>query len=157
MKHMHKVQKGDSCRFSNDRPAQGDLCSGQRRKGRSSSPAPNSKAKTDDGENSPQKTGREESSSDQRSKFPCRYKIAKTRSCRFWHPPVCQNYMSDTRCIHGDKCRFRHVQADGQPSGKSKKDGAKGSVSLLKESTQLGYFSQDSHPRKSIPRGIGKL
>ena len=40
--------KGDFCSFSHDKLAQGDLYGGQRRKGRSSSPAPNSKAKTDE-------------------------------------------------------------------------------------------------------------
>ena len=42
-----QCSKGDSC--SHDRLVQGDLYGGQRRKGRSSSPAPNSKAKTDEG------------------------------------------------------------------------------------------------------------
>ena len=42
-----EYSKGDSCSFSNVRLVQGDLYGGQRRKGRSSSPAPNSKAKTD--------------------------------------------------------------------------------------------------------------
>ena len=41
--------EGDSCSFSHDELAQGDLYGGQRRKGRSSSPAPNSRAKTDEG------------------------------------------------------------------------------------------------------------
>ena len=49
------------------------------------------------------------------------------------------------------------VEADGQPSKKSKKSGAKGSVAILKESTQLGYVSQDSYPRKSILRESAKL
>ena len=39
-----QCSKGDLCSFSHDKLAQGDLCSGQRRKGRSSSPAPTSKA-----------------------------------------------------------------------------------------------------------------
>ena len=50
------------------------------------------------------------------------------------------------------KCRFRHAEVDGQPSKTSKKSGVKGSVVLLKESTQLGCVSQDSHPSKSILR-----
>ena len=56
-----QCSKGESCRFSHDRQAQGDMCIGQRRKGRSSSPAPNSKAKTEEREeNHPkhQATGR---------------------------------------------------------------------------------------------------
>ena len=71
--------KRDSCSFSHDNLAQGDLCSGQRRKGRSSSPAPNSKAKTDDGgERSSTTSGnREEGSSDKMSEVPCRYSICQ--------------------------------------------------------------------------------
>ena len=59
--------------------------------------------------------------------------------------------------IWKNTCRFRHVEADGQPSNKSEKSGAKGSVALLKESIQLGCVSRDSHPRKSILRERGKI
>ena len=55
------------------------------------------------------------------------------------------------------KCRFRHVEADGQPCKKSKRSDLKGSVALFKGSIQLGCVSQDSHPRKSIQRKEGKL
>ena len=43
------------------------------------------------------------------------------------------------------------------PAKNQKKGGAKGSVPLLKESIQLGYVSQDLHPRKSILRRERKL
>ena len=52
---------------------------------------------------------------------------------------------------------FRHVEAEGKPSKKSKKGGAKGSVATLKESKKLGRVSQGSYPRKSILREQGKL
>ena len=69
-----QCSKRDSRNFSHHELAQGDLCSGQI-KGRSSSPAPNSKAKTDEGGETSSNTGnREESSSDKRSIIPCRYK-----------------------------------------------------------------------------------
>ena len=55
------------------------------------------------------------------------------------------------------KCSFRHVEAGETPSKRSKKGGARGSVAILKEATQLGCVSQDSHPRKSIQREPGKL
>ena len=55
-------------------------------------------------------------------------------SCNFGHPPVCLNYKSESGCKNGDKCRFRHVEADGEPSNKSKKRGVKGSDALLMES-----------------------
>ena len=65
--------------------------------------------------------------------------------------------MSEKGCVFGDKCRFRHVEAEEKPSKKSKRGGAKGLVAFLKESTQLGCESQDSYPRKSILREPGIL
>ena len=57
-------------------------------------------------------------------------------------PSVCQNYKSEKGCVHGDKCNFRHVEAAGKPSKKSKKGGVKGSVAILTESIYKGvvYF-----------------
>ena len=127
------------------------------KKGRSFSPAPNSKANTDEGREKSSRTGREESSSDKRSKIPCRYKNSKNPSCKFWNPPVCLNYKFEKGCVHGDKCHFRHVEAEGKPNKKSKKGGAKRSVAILKESFPLGCVSQDSYPRKSIPREQGRI
>ena len=54
-------------------------------------------------------------------------------------------------------CRFRHVEAGGQPRNKSKKSGVKGSVALLKESINLRCVSQYSYPRKSFPREQRRL
>ena len=59
--------------------------------------------------------------------------------------------------IYDDKCRFRHVEEYVKPNKKSKKGGAKGSVAILKESTQWGCVSQQSYPRKSILRKSGRL
>ena len=80
--HGH-CSKGDSCSFRQNRQAQGDLYGGQRRKGRSSSHAPNSKAKTDEGWEKSSHKGREESSSDKRSEILCCYKNCKTRHVDF--------------------------------------------------------------------------
>ena len=44
-----------------------------------------------------------------------------------------------------------------EPSKRSKKGGAKGSVAILEESIQLGCVSQDSFPRKFILRGTLKI
>ena len=49
----------------------------------------------------------------------------------FRHPPVCQNYKSNTGCKY--KCHFRYVEAEEKPNKKSKKGGAKGQVALLEE------------------------
>ena len=133
-----QCSKGDSRSFSHDKLVQGGLFGGQRRKGRSSSPAPISKAKTDEGgEKSPNTSGnREESASDKRSEIPCRYKNCKNPSCKFWHPSVCQNCKSESGCINGRKCFFRHVEAEGKPSKKSKK------MVRNHQSTQLGCVSE---------------
>ena len=69
----------------------------------------------------------------------------------------CLNYKSEKGSVYGDKCHFRHVEAEGKPRKRSKKGGAKGSVAMLKESTHLGCASQDSVPRKSILREPGRL
>ena len=52
---------------------------------------------------------------------------------------------------------FRHIEAEEKPSKKSKKGSAKGSVALLKDSTQLVCVSQDSCPRKICQREKGIL
>ena len=67
------------------------------------------------------------------------------------------NHKSESGCKYGDKCHFRHTEGGGQPSKKSKKSGAKGSVALLKETAQLGCVSQDSPQRMSILQEDGKL
>ena len=63
-------------------------------------------------------------------------------SCDCWHPPLRQNYKSVLVCKYGDKCQFTHTEVDGRPRKKSKKGGEQGSVTLLKESFQLGCVSQ---------------
>ena len=44
---------------------------------------------------------------------------------------MCQNYKSETWCIYGRKCFFRHVEAEAKFSKESKKGGAKGSAALF--------------------------
>ena len=44
-------------------------------------------------------------------------------SCNYLHPPVCVNCKFESGCTYGETCRFRNVEADGQPSEKSKKRG----------------------------------
>ena len=65
-----QCSKGDSCGFSYEL-ASGNRGGGQRRKGQSSSPAPNTKAKTDGEVEKPLKESgnRDESSSDKRATF----------------------------------------------------------------------------------------
>ena len=85
-----QCSKRDSCNFSHDTIASGNSGAGQRREGRSSSPAHNSKAKQTDGEKG-EATKRKVS--DKRSQMCVDIKNCKKNpSCQFWHPPMCQNY-----------------------------------------------------------------
>ena len=52
-------------------------------------------------------------------------------------------------CRFGEKCSYAHRQVDEQPSKKSKKNGDKSAVAMLKSSRQLGCVSQDMEPPKS--------
>ena len=75
---------GDSCSFSHDELVQGDLYGGQRRKRRSSSPAPNSKAKTDEGTDPPKHQATEkEALQTKGAKFHADTKIEKKRYVKF--------------------------------------------------------------------------
>ena len=133
---------------------QRSLSKGQKRQGRSSSPASHSKAKQTDGEEqkSSQISGSKQESSLNKSEIPCRFKFSKNPSCKFWHPPVCLNCKSEQRCVHGDKCHFRHVEAERKPNKRSNKGGPKGSVAMSKESGQLGCVSEDFFREKCVLR-----
>ena len=81
----------------------------------------------------------------------------KTRHVNFGILPCARITFLKKGYICGDQCHFRHVEAEGKLSKRSKKGGAKGSVALVKKSTQLGCVSQDSHPRKPFEREPGRL
>ena len=85
-----------------------------------------------------------------RCRILCRYRYCKNRSCNCWHRPVCQNYKSETGCVFGKRCCFRHVEAEENPNKESKNGGANGTVALFKETIPFGCVSQDPRPGKSI-------
>ena len=58
-------------------------------------------------------------------------------------------YKSENGCRFGEKCSYAHRQVDEQPSKKSKKNGDKSAVAMLKITRQLGSVSQDMEPPKS--------
>ena len=64
--------------------------------------------------------------------------------------------MSESRCKYGDKCKFLHTEAGGQPKKKSKKVGAQGSVASLKDFS-IGLCVPRLSSGKFILREDGKL
>ena len=69
--------------------------------------------------------------------------------CEEWHPPECLFYKSENGCRFGEKCSYAHRQVDEQPSKRSKKNGDKSTVAMLKRTRQLGCVFQDMEPPKS--------
>ena len=65
--------------------------------------------------------GSKQENSLNKSEIPCRFKFCENPSCKFWHPPVCLNCKSEKGCVHGDKCHFRHVEAEGKPAKSQRK------------------------------------
>ena len=144
---MDNVLNEDSCSFSHDEVVQGDMHGGQRPKGRSSSLAPNSKAKTDEREATFSKTGQEGSFTDKTSKIPCRHKIVKIRHVDSGISP----YVITTS-LRPDAYMAKNADSDmlrlrTSPTKSQRKVGV----------YTFGCVSQDSCPRKSTLREKGKL
>ena len=60
--------------------------------------------------------------------------LATIHSVKKWHPPECLFYESENGCRFGEKCSYAHRQVDEQPCKKSKKNGDKSAVAMLKKS-----------------------
>ena len=69
--------------------------------------------------------------------------------CEKWHPSVCLFYKSENGCRFGEKCSYAHRQVDEQPTKRSKKNGDKSAVAILKNTRQLGCVFQEMEPAKS--------
>ena len=88
--------------------------------------------------------------------------------CEKWHPPECLFYKNKSGCRLGEKCSYAHRQVDEQPSKRSKMNGDKSAVDMLKRNEQhqrtgrpvldayssntrqLGCVFQDMEPPKSL-------
>ena len=85
--------------------------------------------------------------------------------CENRHPPECLFYKSESGCKFGEKCSYAHRQVDEKPNKRSKKNGDKSAVAMLKHelydrtgrpivydssnTRQLGCVFQDTEPPKS--------
>ena len=58
-------------------------------------------------------------------------------------------YKSENGCRFGEKCSYAHRQVEERPSKKSKTNGDKSAVAILKNTRQLGCVCQDMEPPKS--------
>ena len=132
------------------------------RKEHSSSLAPKAKAQTDGKIPRNVQVAEEESLSGTRGEIPCLNFFREectNPSCDLWHPPVCLNCKSESGCKYGDICLFRHVEADGQPSKKSKKCGTQRKVGKLGSNHTVKFSKGTWHhikirERKGPSRGV---
>ena len=106
-------------------------------------------------------------------RLPCKDYLKGTCTnsfCEKWHPPECLFYMSQNGCRFGEKCSCAHRQVEEQPSKRSKQNGDKSAVAMLKRNEQhlrtgrpvldayssntrqLGCVFQDMKPPKSVLR-----
>ena len=87
-------------------------------------------------------------------RLPCKDHLKGTCTnsfCEKWHPPECLFYKSEKGCRFGEKCSYAHRQVEEQPSKRSKKNGDKSAVAMVKKRRQLGCVFQDMEPAKSSP------
>ena len=147
-----QCSKGDSCSFSHEL-ASGNRCGGQRREEQSSSPAPNSKANPQNNEATEMKTIQTEG-----AKFRADTQTETIRHVVLGILP-CVKTSSLKLDAHLAKNAFSDMlrRRRSPTRSRKKKGGAKEEVATVKGSIQLGCVSQDSYPRKSVPREKGKL
>ena len=82
---------------------------------------------------------RGKSPSGRMSRWPCKDHLKGTRTNSFrekWHLPECLFCKSEKGCRFGEKCSCLHRQVEQQPSKKSKKNGDKSAVAMLKKHEQ---------------------
>ena len=98
---------------------------------------------------------RGKSPSGRMSRLPCKDFLKGTCNnsfCEKWHPPECLFYKTKSGCRFGETCSYAHRQVDEQPRKRSKKNGDKSALAMLKITRQLGCVFQDMEPPKSILR-----
>ena len=86
------------------------------------------------------------------ARLPCKDFLKGTCTtpfCENWHPPECLFYKSESGCRFGEKCSYAHRQVDEQPGKRSRKNGDKSAVAMLKITRQLGCVLHDMEPPKS--------
>ena len=144
--------KGDQCSFRHDR---------NKRANATTLPTPSAEHTTyaHGGKNlSISKSPRGKSPSGKISRQPCKEHLQGTctnPSRETWHSLECLLYKTETGCTFGDKCVFAHRRIEEQPSKRSKNNGAKSAVAMVRETKNLGCVFQ-TWSRRSLHRFYGR-
>ena len=157
-KHREQRTPGDCWQWkANGQCSFGDNCSfrhDMNKRAKSTQPNPSQRSSTRQNERNASRTrsARGKSPSGGISRLPCKDDVKGTCTnsfCEKWHPPECLFYKSEKGCRFGEKCSYAHRQVEEQPSKRSKKNGDKSAVAMLKSTRQLGCVFQDMEPPKS--------
>ena len=136
--------KGDNCSFRHDL--------NKRANSTQPNPSPRSSSQQNVEHASRTRSPRGRSPSGKMARLPCKDYLKGTCTtpfCEKWHPSECLFHKSEHGCRFGEKCSCAHRQVEEQPSKRSKKNGDKNAVAMLKITRQLGCVSQDMEPPKS--------
>ena len=139
-----QCSKGDSCSFRHD----------MNKRANSTQPNPSPRPSTQQSVKNASRTrspgGR--SPSGKMARLSCKDYLKGTCTtpfCEKWHPPECLFYKSENGCRFGEKCSEAHRQVEEQPGKRSKENGDKSAVAMLKITRQLGCVFQGMEPPKS--------
>ena len=139
-----QCSKGDNCSFRHDM--------NKRAKSTQPNPSPRSSTQQSVKNASRSRSPRGRSPSGKMARLPCKDCLngtCTTPFCAKRHPPECLFYKSENGCRSGEKCSYAHRQVDEQPCKRSKNNGDKSAVAMLKITQQLGCVFQEMEPPKS--------
>ena len=139
-----QCSEGDNCSFRHD--------INKRAKTTQPNPSPSSSTQQNERNASRTRSPRGKSPSGRMFRLPCKDYLKGTCTtpfCGKWHPPECFFYKSENGCRFGEKCSYAHRQVEEQPSKRSKENGDKSAVAMLRSTRQLDCVFQDMEPPKS--------
>ena len=123
-----QCSKGDNCSFCHDIHKRGKMTQ--------PNPSPSSFMQENERNASRTRSPRGKSPSGRMFRLPCKDYLIGTCTnsfCEKWHPPECLFYKTKSGCRFGEKCSYAHRHVDEQPSKRSKKNGDKSAVAMLKK------------------------
>ena len=143
-----QCSQGDNCSFRHD--------TDKRAKSTQPNPSPGSSTQQSVKNASRTRSPRGRSPNGRMSRWPCKDYLKGTCTnsfCEKWHPPECLFYKSENGCRFGERCSYAHRQVDEQPSKRSKNNGDKSAVAILKRDDwhERGLVIDQGHDRSGQP------
>ena len=145
-----QCSRGDNCSFRHDVNKRGKMTQ--------SNSSPNSFMQQIERNASRTRSPRGKSPSGRMSRWPCKDYLKGTCTnsfCEKWHPPECLFYKTTSGCRFGEKCSYAHRQVDEQPSKRSKKNGDKSAMAMLKKHEQYDRTERPVENDSSNTRQLG--